>query len=143
MSTISNDIEVIRKKLFIERFKKELDKTDNKERIEELKKLQESYEPQDCSDKKDLEMMFAIIDKCAYLNFWYKLTKQQKIIKIEEYVKEIYPENEQEIIKLLIDNLDELGSSKHIKYDKINGKIINIPCLIKKDNKYYIKGIVN
>lgn len=84
------------------------------------------------------------ITDLVYLQEWKKLHIINKKIKIEEFVDKLKTEENQsnlnEIKKLLIDNLhNKKLTNKDIQYDKINGKILDILCIFKEDDKFILK----
>lgn len=84
------------------------------------------------------------ITDLVYLQEWKKLHIINKKIKIEEFIEKLKTEennsNLNEIKKKIIENLyNKKLSNKDIQYDKINGKILDILCIIKEDDKFVLK----
>lgn len=82
-------------------------------------------------------------DDYIYKKEWNKLNNIHKIIKIKEFVNNL-PITNSTIKQNLRNKLVELVKSKQltkkksVNYDIINCRIVNIPCLQLKDNKYVI-----
>ena len=84
-----------------------------------------------------------LTDDYVYKKLWNKLNNIHKIIKIKEFVNGIVIDD-LEMKKLLKNQLvnmikdKKLTKKSDIEYDHINGKIISIPSLQFKQNKYNI-----
>ncbi len=84
-----------------------------------------------------------LTDDYVYKKPWNKLNNIHKIIKIKEFVNDIMIDDI-EMKKLLKNQLvnmikeKKLTKKSDIEYDHINGKIISIPSLQFKQNKYNI-----
>lgn len=77
-----------------------------------------------------------------YKKSWNKLNIIHKKIKIKEFINNlpINKESKKIIIGKLLNLLNnkKINKNKDIEYDNINGKIISIPLLKCKNDKYYI-----
>ena len=84
-----------------------------------------------------------LTDDYVYKKPWNKLNSIHKIIKIKEFINNIMIDDI-EMKKLLKNQLvnmiknKKLTKKSDIEYDHINGKIISIPSLQFKNNKYNI-----
>ena len=83
------------------------------------------------------------ITDLVYLQEWKKLHIINKKIKIEEFIEKLKTEennsNLNEIKKIIENLYNKKLSNKDIQYDKINGKILDILCIIKEDDKFVLK----
>jgi hypothetical protein len=81
-------------------------------------------------------------DDYVYKKQWNKLNNIHKIIKLKEYVNNLDINNNEkpllknELIKLIKDKT--LTKKYSVNYDDINCRIVSIPILQYKDNKYVI-----
>lgn len=77
-----------------------------------------------------------------YKKSWNKLNIIHKKIKIKEFINNlpINKDTKKNIIANLLSLLSnkKINKNKDIEYDNINGKIISIPMLKCKNDKYYI-----
>ena len=77
-----------------------------------------------------------------YKKPWNKLNIIHKKIKIKEFINNlpINKENKKNVIAKLLKLLTnkKINKNKEIEYDNVNGKIISIPLLKCKNDKYYI-----
>lgn len=77
-----------------------------------------------------------------YKKHWNKLNIIHKKIKIKEFINNlpINKESKKNIITKILTLLNnkKINKNKDIEYDNINGKIISIPILKCKNDKYYI-----
>jgi len=94
--------------------------------------------------ESDIDKRLAKIDEYAYRKSWNKLSKIQKEIKLKEFIKLYFINNDKntEIIKkkILADfNNNKLNSAKVINYEAFDSKIIGINKLsYNTDNNKYI-----
>ena len=83
------------------------------------------------------------ITDLAYCQDWTKLHIIQKKIKIEEFIDNLISKNKksnlEDIKKDLIERLNNKKlNKKHIQYDILNGKILDILCLNKQDSLFLL-----
>lgn len=83
------------------------------------------------------------ITDLAYCQDWTKLHLIQKKIKIDEFIDNLISKNKEsnleDIKKDLIERLNNKQlNKKHIQYDKLNGKILDILCLNKLDSLFIL-----
>ena len=84
------------------------------------------------------------ITDLVYYQDWNKLHIIQKKIKIEEFIDNLIANNTssnlEDIKKELITKLEEKKiTKKHIQYDILNGKILDILCLNKQENTFFLE----
>ena len=111
--------------------------------IEKLENDENSIEESETkvSDIQNDQIVYS--EDYVYKKPWTKLASVHKIIKMKEFVNKLLIENfdeKKELIrklKLLIKNRI-LTKKDKVNYDKIKGRIISIPDLVYKNNKYYI-----
>jgi hypothetical protein len=150
---ISFEIENIRINNFNRKIKNELDYLKNKdnlniisnssdqniaERIELLEKiLLESIEmpnKKEESLKQKKDNLFTEIDKYTYKKQWNKLPSFHKIVKLKEFVKQIYGEGDfqDELCEelSLYANEGKINTKKYVIYDPNLEKILSIPVLV-------------
>ena len=126
-------------------------------RIDNLKKkysytkLINSYDDNNQKDKiinilskeNNIDNRIKKITDLVYNQEWSKLHIINKKIKIEEYIDEISNLNNLDLDSIknnLIQMLnDKKLKNKDVKYDIINGKILDILCLKKIDDTYHIE----
>jgi hypothetical protein len=78
-----------------------------------------------------------------YKKEWNKLNNIHKIIKIKEYINNLPINNtekeelKEKMIKLV--KTKKLTKKTSVVYDIVNSRIVNIPCLEYKKDKYLIK----
>jgi len=114
-------------------------------RINDLKKIikleegvisdgKESYKKTNKTLQDDLDEMNNIIFKMA----WNRLPVYHKIVKIEEYIKELIPNAklQKEVTEKLVDlvNKKKLNTKKYVNYNSLDCKIIDIN-ILKYDDK--------
>lgn len=147
MSSIHVDIDAIRKQMLSDKINNEIDDLNiqnpiDHERIEQLKYIKDKkcriMTTETIGEQNNIENMFNIIELDSYKKFWIKLLKNQKIMKIREYIAQNYQGNK-ELEELLINNIDKLTSAKQIKYDKNNAVITSIPILVSDDSGFKLK----
>ena len=90
---------------------------------------------------KDIKDRLNKICNLVYLQNWNKLHIINKKIKIEEYISTL--DCSEDIKKTLLDKLniklnEKKLTQKLVEYDTINGKILEIFCIKKEDDKYII-----
>ena len=109
------------------------------ERNDEEKHIIEEYLDNNII-KSNLSERIDRITNLIYTQEWTKLKIDYKKYKIKEYIEELKIHNGEKLI-IELNNLLKSNklNKKYINYDKINGKIINILCIIKKDDKYSVK----
>lgn len=83
------------------------------------------------------------ITDLVYYQDWNKLHIINKKIKIEEFMNNLIKNNNnsnlEEIKKELINKLNNKQlTKKYIQYDKVNGKILDILCLHKKNDIFIL-----
>ena len=93
------------------------------------------------SNDLNIQNRITKISELAYLNDWHKLHIIHKKIKLEEFINNLnnytnLDDIKTKLIKLLY---DKKILKKHITYDKINGKILDILILEKENNLLKIK----
>ena len=81
-------------------------------------------------------------DDYLYKKPWTKLANIHKIIKVKEYINKLLISKVEDkdklketLVKLINNKI--LTKKDMVKYDNINGRIISIPKLVFKNNKYY------
>ena len=76
------------------------------------------------------------IDKYSYFKTWTKLTNDQKITKIDEYVDKLIQSKNINDVKIYLEELlnNNKLNTKIVKYDSKKGVISNIP-LLKYNNE--------
>jgi len=94
-------------------------------------------------DKTDINYRINEITKLVYCQDWHKLHIINKKIKIDEFLNELFLKNNNynftNIKTELINRLENKQlNKKDVQYDKINGKILDILCLNKENNKFYL-----
>lgn len=150
MSSISLDLNNVRKSLINSRFNREVDELrqkqnkteDDIQNIDLLDQLlaKNIVKPYETAEQK-LDNKFKEVEKIMYTRPWIKLTVFHKTAKLQEYVDNTYDkESRSDIMKLLTTSLDEKTlRPKDISYDQKNGKIIQITNIKKNTSgKYYI-----
>jgi hypothetical protein len=111
--------------------------------IEKLENNENSIEDSESkvSDVQNTPIIYS--EDYVYKKPWTKLASVHKIIKMKEFVNKLFIEDyedKKELIKklkLLVKN-KILTKKDKVNYDKIKGRIISIPDLVYKNNKYYI-----
>ena len=93
--------------------------------------------------KKFISDRIQKITDLVYYQDWNKLHIINKKIKIEEFMNNLIKNNNnsnlEEIKKELINKLNNKQlTKKYIQYDKINGKILDILCLHKKNDIFIL-----
>jgi len=83
------------------------------------------------------------ITDLVYYQDWNKLHIINKKIKIEEFMDNLIKNNNNSNLvnikkEILIKLNDKKITKKDIQYDKINGKILDILCLHKKNNTFVL-----
>lgn len=150
MSSISLDLNNVRKSLINSRFNREVDELRQKQNkteddLQNIKLLDQLLaknivKPYETAEQK-LDNKFKEVEKIMYTRPWIKLTVFHKTVKLQEYVDNTYEkESRSDIMKLLTTALDEKTlRPKDISYDQKNGKIIQITNIKKNTSgKYYI-----
>lgn len=142
-TSVDNQIDEIVKDNKLFRFASELQDTTDSERKKHLNiiiQLLQGKHPDDAHKK--LQELYTYIDKQIYKQTWTKLTKDQKIIKIKEFVKDTINDSEEresienELIQLI--NKGKLKTIRDVTYDSEQSKIITISVLKKVNEKYII-----
>jgi hypothetical protein len=92
------------------------------------------------TDDNNLQERITKITELAYCNEWNRLHIIHKKIKLEEYIDNLNNyTNLDEIKKQLIELLDKKKIlKKHVIYDKINGKLLDI-LILEKDTNNLLK----
>ena len=95
------------------------------------------------SENLDLNNRLNEITRLVYCQDWNKLTKINKKIKVEEFFSQLILKNDNydftEIQNELINRIENKNlNKKDVQYDKINGRILDILCLNKDNNKFYL-----
>ena len=90
------------------------------------------------------QIVMNVADNYLYQKPWNKLTQIHKVIKMKEYTNQLLFANEKDkddMSWLLINMIKQklLTNKSSIIYDSSKGKIVSIPCLEYKNNKYIIK----
>ena len=85
-------------------------------------------------------------DDYLYKRPWTKLSNIHKIIKLKEFISKLLIDNQnekdtlkKEVVKLI--HCKVLTKKDKVKYDSIKGRVIAIPMLTYKNNKYQIKKV--
>jgi hypothetical protein len=111
------------------------------ETITEKKKEKELVNSSSETEKtENHKQIFA--DDDLYKKPWPKLNSIHKILKVKEFVNNLKMDSEKDRIKLkdeLVCLIKEkiLTKKEKVKYDDVNGKIISLPNLQYKNNKYF------
>lgn len=95
------------------------------------------------SENLDLNNRLNEITRLVYCQDWNKLHKINKKIKVEEFFSQLILKNDNydftEIQNELINRIENKNlNKKDVQYDKINGRILDILCLNKDNNKFYL-----
>ena len=114
---------------------------DNQNNIDN--KLYISKYLQDNLNKSNVSERIKNITDMVYNQDWSKLHNTNKKIKIQEFIKKLQINNQDfnlnEIESELLEKLkNKKLKNKDIQYDKLNGIILDITCLNKKNNIYYL-----
>ena len=92
--------------------------------------------------KSDIQKRLSKIDDCVYKKPWNKLSKEQRLIKLKEFLNDFIKDaNNSEIIKSKILNdfkNNKLNSANIVNYEPLSSKIIGINKLSYniENNKY-------
>ena len=85
-------------------------------------------------------------DDYLYKRPWTKLSNIHKIIKLKEFISKLLIDNQdekdtlkKEVVKLVHGKV--LTKKDKVKYDSVKGRVIAIPMLTYKNNKYQIKKV--
>ena len=99
---------------------------------------EDNTNPKDSKDSTDSTYN----DDYLYKKPWTKLANIHKIIKVKEYINKLLISKVEDkdklketLVKLINNKI--LTKKDMVKYDNINGRIISIPKLVFKNNKYY------
>ena len=81
-------------------------------------------------------------DEELYKKPWTKLNPIHKILKIKEFVNNLKIDSEKDRVELrdelvILIKTKILTKKEKVKYDEVNGKIISLPNLEYKNNKYF------
>jgi len=125
-------------KLYLAKYQ-ELSKIDDNNTETESIKLKE--EENNSSESQGL----VYSDDYLYKKPWTKLSPVHKIIKLKEFISNllINSQEEEERLKREITKLVNskiLTKKDKVNYDNVKGRVISIPILIYKNNKYIIKN---
>lgn len=134
--------------IFLKKYK-DLNKLDETLTESENIKISNSEEKKnDLSNKNDSSESQEVIysDDYLYKRPWTKLSNVHKIIKLKEFISKLLIDDQSEkdnlknqIVKLV--NCKILTKKDKVKYDSIKGRVIAIPMLSYKDNKYQLKKL--
>lgn len=152
-TTVSSEIDKIKKDLLRARFENEInflineDEDKNEERIKQLKEVITIVTKDKLikvSSVKTMQDTFKDIEKYVYMQPWNKLQNFHKITKIKEFVKKTYNDENvaKKIEKLLVDAVEEklLNTAKTVIYNQKEGQIESIPVLKQDDDdEFYLK----
>lgn len=111
--------------------------------IEKMVNNSECKENINVNQTTETELKQFFNDEDIYKKPWVKLNSIHKILKIKEYVNNLYIELEEDRNKLKIDLINMIKNKKLTKkemviYDDVNGKVISLTSLQYKNGKYYI-----
>lgn len=139
MNSINIEIERIKKKLFIDRVKNELDSLgDGHTDIERYTYIRKVYAELTRTDECNLETFVDNMTSNVYTKKWNRIPIYHQIQKIREYVSEKYDSNdkrneiETKLVKMANDGM--LKSCKNVTYDNITFKIKKI--MVSKNEIY-------
>ena len=136
--------------LFLKKYKDltELDETLTESESIKLSNKEENTKDIISENNSSESQEIVYSDDYLYKRPWTKLSNVHKIIKLKEFISKLLIDNQdekdslkKEIVKLV--NCRVLTKKDKVKYDSVKGRVIAIPMLTYKNNKYQIKKLVH
>jgi len=140
-SLSSNDITILRKQMFEDRFQSELKYTKDKTREEQLNKIIDFVNKPAKESKLTMHMQtLDDITKLSYMKPWIKLQSFQKDKLIKEYCSKHFKENIEGAHKFVHDSYEKKRlPNKDIDYDPKQMKILCISGLVYEHDTFKLK----
>jgi hypothetical protein len=140
-SLSSNDITILRKQMFKDRFQSELEYTKDKTREEQLNKIiGVTNKPVKESKLSKHMQTLDEITKLSYMKPWGKLQSFQKDKLLKEYCVKQFEGNSKEAHKFVINNYEKKRlHNKNIDYDPKQMKILSISGFVYENGTFKIK----